>query len=542
MVAARDFNQHRNLLVPQVSRWPLDLARPVIELDDVSIGFGDKRVLDGLSLEIETGKTTVILGCAGSGKSVLLKLMMGLLHPDHGRVLAFGRDLARVSPVELLELRKRMGMLFQNYALFDALSVDDNVGFTLAENSKLRHDEISSRSHELLQMLDLVGSERLLPGELSGGMRKRVSLARALVANPEVVLYDEPTTGLDPVMVERVDELIALASTRHQITSVLISHDLTSTKRLADAVAFLDAGKIVFAGTFDQLMASKLAQVRRFVDAAVVPRRIEQLVASPAIYETPVIELVAVNKYFGPKHVLRGVDLRIYPRRTTVVIGASGSGKSVIIKHIMGLLKPDTGSVLAFGRDVSAMDDRELAQMRTHFGMVFQHAALLDWLSVYDNVAFPLAERRVVSRAEVHARVEALLERLDLAEISRRMPGDLSLGQRKRVGLARAIVTRPDVVIYDEPTTGQDPLWTREIDDTIQQMQAQFDLTSIVISHDTRSAFRIADMIAMLHEGTIVAFGTPAEVRASRNEHVQRFIHAGEAELVKTPARRVQTG
>jgi ABC-type transporter Mla maintaining outer membrane lipid asymmetry ATPase subunit MlaF len=187
----------KNLLIPDLERWPLDPNRPVIEFINVSISFGSKAVLTGLDLKIIPGKTTVIVGRSGSGKSVLLKLMMGLLKPNSGQVLLFGRDISTVSPVEILEMRKRMGMLFQNYALFDALTVDENVGFPLVENSKMARRDILKLSHELIRILGLAGSENLLPAELSGGMKKRVSLARALVANPEVVLFDEPTTGPD---------------------------------------------------------------------------------------------------------------------------------------------------------------------------------------------------------------------------------------------------------------------------------------------------------------------------------------------------------
>jgi ABC-type transporter Mla maintaining outer membrane lipid asymmetry ATPase subunit MlaF len=523
-----------------VDRWPLDPAKPVIDLDDVSIGFGEKRVLDGLSLRIVPGKTTVIVGRSGSGKSVLLKLMMGLLKSDRGRVTLLGRDLATSSQVELLELRKRMGMLFQNYALFDALPLEENVGFTLLENSKMRRRDIMELSHELIRILGLGGSELLLPSELSGGMKKRVALARALVSNPEVVLFDEPTTGLDPIMIEKVDEMIALAVRQYAITSVIISHDMASTKRLADHVAFLHDGKIIFYGSYDQLMSSELPQIRTFVEGARTSRlergaRIEAPAAAapgtaPAeasITDEPVIELVDVYKTFGAKHVLRGINLKIYPNRTTVLIGASGSGKSVIIKHIMGLFKPTSGQIKVFGKDIVPMNDVDLNDVRGHFGLLFQHAALLDWLSVEDNVAFPLRERTQLGNSEIQARVAEMLERLNLADIRRRMPGEISEGQKKRVGLARAIVMKPEIMIYDEPTTGQDPLRTRDVDDMIEQTQKEFQITSIVISHDMASTFRIAHMIAMLYHGEIAAYGTPAEVRASPNDHVQHFIHAG---------------
>ena len=229
--------------------------------------------------------------------------------------------------------------------------------------------------------------------------------------------------------------------------------------------------------------------------------------------------------------MLKGVNLKIYPGKTTVLIGASGSGKSVIIKHIMGLFKPTSGEIRVFGKNIVGMDERELNDVRTHFGLLFQHAALLDWLSVFDNVAFPMRERGGnLERAEIKRRVIDILERLNIADIAQRMPGEISEGQKKRVGLARAIVMKPEIMIYDEPTTGQDPLRTRDIDNMIQQTQREFDITSIVISHDMASTFRIAHMIALLYQGEIAAYGTPAQVMASQDPHVQHFIHAGAVE------------
>ncbi|HEU0035271.1 MAG TPA: ATP-binding cassette domain-containing protein [Kofleriaceae bacterium] len=524
--------------MPHIERWPLDPDKPVIELIDVSIAFGGKQVLDKLNLKICPGKTTVIVGRSGSGKSVLLKLMMGLLKPDSGQVILFGRDLAEVSPVEVLELRKRMGMLYQNYALFDALSVEDNVGFTLIENSKLQRPNIEQLSHELIRILGLGGSERLLPAELSGGMKKRVSLARALVANPEVVLFDEPTTGLDPIMIEKVDEMIALANEQYQITSVIISHDMASTKRLSDKVAFLHDGKIIFEGTYEEFLDAELPPIRAFVEGAQtsrLARGAEDVRIEPVHVERPpdadvAIELVDVHKKFGGKHVLRGVNLKIYQKKITVLIGASGSGKSVIIKHIMGLFKPTSGEIRVFGQNIVPMNDRELNDVRTHFGLLFQHAALLDWLPVSGNVAFPLVERTKLGKKEIKERVAEILERLSIADIANRMPGEISEGQKKRVGLARAIIMKPDVMIYDEPTTGQDPLRTRDVDNMIVETQENFNITSIVISHDMASTFRIAHMIALLHKGEIAAYGTPTEVRASQDPNVQHFIHAGSVE------------
>ncbi|GAB4510715.1 MAG: ABC transporter ATP-binding protein [Haliangiales bacterium] len=532
--------ERSNLLVPDVARWPLD-AGPVIQLIDVSLSFGDNRVLKGLSLDIVPGQTTVIVGRSGSGKSVLLKLMMGLLAPTRGKVMAFGRDVAELSPMEVISMRKRMSMLFQNYALFDALPVEENVGFSLLENTRMRRAEVMELAHGLLHILQLEGAEKRLPSELSGGMRKRVSLARALIANPEVVLFDEPTTGLDPIMIAKVDEMIALIREQYRITSVIISHDMASTKRLADRVAYLHDGQIIFYGSHDEFRGSELAPIRSFIDGAQTSRlaRVtggEEAAANAAAAaepevgagEEPVIELIDVHKRFGDKHVLRGVNLKIFPNRITVLIGGSGSGKSVIIKHIMGLLRPDSGQVRVFGEDIARASDAEITLVRRRFGMLFQHAALLDWLTVAENIAFPLRERTSLSRREIKARVQAILERLHMLDIKDDMPGVISSGQRKRVGLARAIIMKPEVMLYDEPTTAQDPIRTRQVDDMIQQTQEDFDVTSIVISHDMASTFRIAHVVALLNQGEIRAYGTPEQVRASTDEYVREFIYAGQ--------------
>jgi ABC-type transporter Mla maintaining outer membrane lipid asymmetry ATPase subunit MlaF len=497
------------------------MSEPVIQLEGVAIAFGERRVLDGLDLTIARGETTVIVGRSGSGKTVLLKLMLGLLTPDRGRVRVFGRDLAAASQRELIEIRKRMGMLFQNYALFDGMSVEANVEFPLVETAGVPHRDAERRAHEIIELLGLHGSEHVLPGELSGGMRKRASLARALVARPEVVLFDEPTTGLDPIMVERVDEMIVRAKGRYGITSVIISHDVASIRRLADRVAFLHDGRIIFSGSFDDFMHSELPPIRSFLATAEAP---EDDLTSPT--EQPVIELVGVHKWFGDKHVLRGVDLAIYPNRITTLIGASGSGKSVMAKHMMGLVRPDRGVVRVFGQDLATLDERELEQMRARFGLVFQHSALLDWLDVHDNIAFPLVERRQLATTEITARVDEIVERLGLGGMRSRMPAELSAGERKRVALARAMVMRPSILIYDEPTSGQDPPRTREIDEMILQAQRELGITSIVISHDMAATFRIADTIAFLHEGKIAACGSPAELRASHDPFVDRFLEA----------------
>jgi ABC-type transporter Mla maintaining outer membrane lipid asymmetry ATPase subunit MlaF len=531
--------ERKNLLLPNSERWPLERDKPVIELVDVRKSFGENHVIRGLNLKIEPGKSTVIVGRSGSGKSVLLKLMMGLLRPDSGKVVLFGHDLNSLNALEIIEVRKRMSMMFQNYALLDSLSVEDNIGFSLQVNTRIPRPEILELSRDLIDVLGLSGFGRALPAELSGGMRKRVSLARALIANPEVVLFDEPTTGLDPVMIEKVDQMILLARRTYEITSVIISHDMASARRLADRVAFLHGGQIISEGNFDEFLACDLPEVRSFLDGAKTSRLarvtegevLDSDEEQTEVQETPVVELIELNKYFGDHHVLKGVNLKIYPNTITVLIGGSGSGKSVIVKHIMGLFKPTSGEIRVFGEDISQLTGRDLDKVRSRFGMLFQHAALLDWLTVSGNVSFPLEERTNLPKNEIRDQVEDILAQLHIAELRDRMPSELSEGQKKRVGLARAIIMRPEIMIYDEPTTGQDPIRTRGVDDMIQQAQEEFDITSIVISHDMASTFRIAHRIALLNEGQIAAYGTPEEVRASQQEYVQHFIYAGQVDV-----------
>jgi phospholipid/cholesterol/gamma-HCH transport system ATP-binding protein len=238
-----------------------------------------------------------------------------------------------------------------------------------------------------------------------------------------------------------------------------------------------------------------------------------------------ILELRGVHKAFGGKEVLCGVDLRIESGLITVIIGGSGAGKSVLVKHLIGLIAPDSGQVLFHGRDLGAMSRQELIQARTRFGMLFQSGALFDSMSVYENVAFPLREHRRLGREEERRLVSESLEALNLFGVERLFPSELSGGMRKRVALARATILQPEIIIYDEPTTGLDPVMIKQVDDMIAETRQRLQVTSVVISHDMASTFRIAHRVAMLHQGRIIAFSTPGELRQSSNPVVSNFIH-----------------
>jgi phospholipid/cholesterol/gamma-HCH transport system ATP-binding protein len=237
-----------------------------------------------------------------------------------------------------------------------------------------------------------------------------------------------------------------------------------------------------------------------------------------------IIQIENVHKTFGDNHVLNGIDLDVEEGTTLVILGGSGSGKTVLMKHMIGLLKPESGRVLVEGEDIVPMSGQELARIRTKFGMVFQAAALFDSMSVYENVAFPLREHARMKEEEVRAKVREKLGIVGLKNVEDKFPADLSGGMRKRVGLARAIILDPKIVLYDEPTTGLDPITTEYVDDMIGDARRELGVTSVVISHDVASSFKVADQIAFLYQGRIVELGPPNQLRDSRHPAVNAFL------------------
>lgn len=236
------------------------------------------------------------------------------------------------------------------------------------------------------------------------------------------------------------------------------------------------------------------------------------------------IETRQLRKRFGTQPILDGVDLRIETGESVVIIGRSGGGKSVLLKHLIGLLKPDAGEVLVDGENIVPMEERALLRVRRKFGMLFQSAALFDSMTVAENVAFAFRNHHRLTAGEIARKVAAALEMVDLPGTEHKKPSELSGGMRKRVGLARAIVYQPQIVLYDEPTTGLDPIVSDSIDQLIIRVRDRLNVTSVVVTHDMRSARRVGQRILMLHEKRIYASGPAAEFFASQDSVVRRFI------------------
>ena len=240
----------------------------MIEIRGLGKRFGSHRVLDGVDLTIHDGESIVIIGQSGTGKSVLLKHIIGLMRPDAGEVVVDGRELGGLRRPELLAMRRRFGYLFQGAALFDSLTVGENVGLGLSETGGVPRDEIARRVRERLALVGLSDVEHLKPSDLSGGMRKRVGLARALVTEPAYILYDEPTTGLDPVMADSINRLIRKLQAETGTTSITVTHDMNSAYFVADRLAMLHGGRIIFTGTPEQTRAATDPVVRQFVEGS----------------------------------------------------------------------------------------------------------------------------------------------------------------------------------------------------------------------------------------------------------------------------------
>lgn len=239
----------------------------MIEIKELTKSFNAHKVLDGVNLRIEKGQTKVIIGRSGCGKSVLLKHIVGILKPDKGEVFVDGCQINKLKDKELDNIRMRIAMVFQGGALFDSMTVGENVGFGLIEHSRqIARKELLERTEEALCMVNLCGIQNLMPSELSGGMKKRVSLARALCIRPEIILYDEPTTGVDPITADSINELIKSLHDKLKVTSIVVTHDMKSAYRVADTIAMLYQGKIIAEGSAQEIQNSSHQVVHQFVN------------------------------------------------------------------------------------------------------------------------------------------------------------------------------------------------------------------------------------------------------------------------------------
>ena len=247
-----------------------NMKEPIIEIKELYKSYDGLQVLQGVELRVEKGETITILGGSGTGKSLLLRLITGLERPDRGEIHIYGKDIVSLKEHELLPMRRKMGMLFQGAALFDSLSAGENVAYPIKEHFHLSEGEIEKIVREKLRLVGLEGIEDMMPAELSGGMKKRVALARAIAVDPEIILYDEPTTGLDPANTRRIRHLIIELQKVLKVTSIVVTHDIESAYAVTDRLALLHRGIIVMVGTKEEFVSSELQEVKDFVAGEVI--------------------------------------------------------------------------------------------------------------------------------------------------------------------------------------------------------------------------------------------------------------------------------
>ncbi|TVL98481.1 MAG: ABC transporter ATP-binding protein [Candidatus Brocadia sp. WS118] len=245
------------------------MSNIIIEFKDVHKSFNGLLVHKGINLSILEGEIMSLLGGSGSGKSVLLKEIIGLIRPDRGDIIVFGKNVTQMREDELIQLREHVGLLFQGAALFDSLTVSENIAYPLREHLRLTEQEIRKRVEEKLDLVGLRGIEAKMPAELSGGMKKRVGLARAIATEPDIILYDEPTTGLDPVTAQRINELIVELQRKLGVTTIVVTHDLHCVRTVSDRIAMLHEGKIVMVGTWEELATSGIPAVKDFISGTI---------------------------------------------------------------------------------------------------------------------------------------------------------------------------------------------------------------------------------------------------------------------------------
>lgn len=260
--------RHTDVTIPPPPNLRLDdpASHPGIAIQGVSKSFGAKRVLDGCDLLVNKGETLVIIGRSGEGKSVLLKNLVRLLEPDAGEIWVEGREIVGMAEPELMELRKKFGFLFQGAALFDSMTICENVGLMLKEHTDWPEQRILERACECLSLVGLIDANDKLPSELSGGMKKRAGLARAIVMEPEYILYDEPTTGLDPITSDAINDLILKLQRELGVTSIVVTHDMPSAFKVGDRIAMLSKGRIVFTGSVEEVQQTDHPLVRQFIE------------------------------------------------------------------------------------------------------------------------------------------------------------------------------------------------------------------------------------------------------------------------------------
>ncbi|MFC3051860.1 dipeptide ABC transporter ATP-binding protein [Kordiimonas pumila] len=514
-----------------------ETAEPLLRFEGLSIRFGSAdygvSVVKGFSASLHAGKILALVGESGSGKTMVSRAVLRLLPPgghiSGGRILFKGKDLAALSAREMQDVRGvSIGMVFQEP--MTSLNPTLTVGFQMAEALKwhfnLPDGECRERSIAMLKRVRITDPETCLakfPHEFSGGMRQRILLASVLLMKPAVLIADEPTTALDVLAQKQVMDIMCEIVHELGVAVLLITHDLGLVAQYADQVAVIKKGDLIEMGSIsDTLLAPKHAYTQSLMGA--LPVRYTDIKAE--VKTPPLCEIKGVSvAYRGrrqwpwqaqPVHkVLHDVSLDLRQGETFVVVGESGSGKTTLARTMLGLIRPDSGSVIYNGTDIGTLDKSAFLVLRQKMQMVFQdpYSALDPRMFVGATIAEGLRHESNMTRAKVRAATLDILREVGLDEsYYDRFPHELSGGQRQRVNIARALVSQPDFVVADEPVSALDITVQEEILELFKALQQRHKFACLFITHDLSVAEQVGDRIAVMYQGKLVEAGTRDQV------------------------------
>ncbi|MCB1698671.1 MAG: ABC transporter ATP-binding protein [Pseudomonadales bacterium] len=504
----------------------------LLDVQDLAVSFvtrnGTNKAVDGISFSVELGKITAIIGESGSGKSVACYSLLGLVpmppgRIDGGRALFEGRDLLKLEETELRRIRGRdIAMIFQDpmTCLNPYMTIGKQLMEPLLYHRKVTTAQARARALELLAEVGIRDPESTIdnfPHEFSGGMRQRVMIAMALINEPKLLIADEPTTALDVTIQAQILKLIAELQHKRDIGVIFISHDLAVVADIADTIVVMKQGQIVETGNREGIFRNARHPYTQKLLAAIPT---DSKPPRPGAAE-PLIRVQNLCTWFSqgrgrePVRAVNDVSFDINRGEVLGLVGESGSGKSTIGRSILRLVPVTSGEVRFDGTDLTALEGRELKTMRRRMQMIFQDpfASLNPRMTVYDTLAEPLLLHGIETRKSVAQGVLKLMDDVGLARaFVRKYPHEFSGGQRQRIAIGRALATRPEFVVADEPVSALDVTIQAQILDLMQQLSREYGLTMLFVSHDLAVVRHLADRILVLYKGEVVEQGTGDEL------------------------------